>query len=433
MLDDKATVTKVAALGVEDAVKTRKYGKTLWDKLILDSTPFIFPMVEEDLNGQFTLLNRAISLIKGKVEIKEKSVDITVSTRIPYSPLGDYLNFSCLVLPSKDGLLLDEMKMGAIPLPESIVVYMARILADLVSGQELGTITLNAIHKVSIKDKTLNLHISPIPDLKERLVKIRDRFKATRDLFPMFGDPKLVRHYYQKLIELDKAHSSPEAKSLSLFLEGVFKEADRRGGAATEENRAAILAMAIYFGSYRVGSFVGNVMTEEMKAHKKINTNATLKKRNDLTKHFIISAALKILSEKEMTHAIGEFKELIDASGGGSGFSFVDLAADRAGVKFSEIGLNDKRARQLQVLMKSNLKEELFFPDISELPENISQKEFEQYYVDVESERYRKLVTEIDECIDRLPAYRSDNKVQHAETCSIRIGILVRLGNAGRR
>ena len=113
------------------------------------------------------------------------------------------------------------------------------------------------------------------------------------------------------------------------------------------------------------------------------------------------------MSDRGISYAIGEFKELMDARSGGSGFSFVDLAADRAGVRFAEKATTTAAgARQIQQLMAIEMKEELFFPNIKDLPEGITRAEFEQVYGDVGSDKYVNLVIEIDKCITRLPAYR---------------------------
>jgi len=129
--------------------------------------------------------------------------------------------------------------------------------------------------------------------------------------------------------------------------------------------------------------------------------------RRDLRLHFIISAGLELLSDRGITNAIGEFKELLDTRSRGSGFSFADLAADRAGVVFAETATRDKNsAVRLQQQLRNNVDEGLFFPSVADLQEGISRTEFAQQYNNTDSEAYRGTVAEIDERLRKLPAYR---------------------------
>jgi len=48
----------------------------------------------------------------------------------------------------------------------------------------------------------------------------------------------------------------------------------------------------------------------------------------------------------------------------GSGFSFADLAADQAGIRFAELAVADSSAEQLQQTASELAKETVFFPSI---------------------------------------------------------------------
>ena len=68
----------------------------------------------------------------------------------------------------------------------------------------------------------------------------------------------------------------------------------------------------------------------------KKNYPTFLYKRIDLAQHFIASAAITSSINGQIAKAVGEEKELNDANGG-SGFSFIDLAADKAGTRITLI------------------------------------------------------------------------------------------------
>ena len=67
----------------------------------------------------------------------------------------------------------------------------------------------------------------------------------------------------------------------------------------------------------------------------------TLRQRQDFTLHFLISAVIAAEAGTPLADAVGLWKELADARRGGSGFSFNDLAADRAGTRFGERAVRD--------------------------------------------------------------------------------------------
>ena len=90
---------------------------------------------------------------------------------------------------------------------------------------------------------------------------------------------------------------------------------------APKENEAAILALAIYAGHHWFAKFVGDVQPKKGEVTLP-KAKPTLKFRADLSQHFIFSAAIKILSEQDLSLAIGEFKELMDRGDDGSGYSF---------------------------------------------------------------------------------------------------------------
>jgi Predicted periplasmic lipoprotein (DUF2279). len=203
---------------------------------------------------------------------------------------------------------------------------MARFLIafalDSAVGNKQGEYLLSSIDSVSLTDTRINIHMKPIPGLKKSVQGMRQRLKYLRDEIAIMGKPETVRIYYVKLMELSESINTDEPISLSHFIGPLFRLAQERGGNPVDENRAAILALAIYFGHWRIEQMIGNVRSDEMKLYPPKTKNVVLANRIDLRLHFIISAALKIASATGITHAIGEFKELLDAGHGGEWFQF---------------------------------------------------------------------------------------------------------------
>jgi hypothetical protein len=122
----------------------------------------------------------------------------------------------------------------------------------------------------------------------------------------------------------------------------------------------------------------------------------TLLEREDLALHFLISAALAASADSGIAEALGVFKEL-DDSKGGSGFSFADLAADRAGIRFAEAASETVQdAQQLQKRVSQVKSETEFMPQVDNLPEGIMALELKQKYGNLDSASYRMINAEID-------------------------------------
>jgi hypothetical protein len=165
-----------------------------------------------------------------------------------------------------------------------------------------------------------------------------------------------------------------------------------------------IWALTVYFSNGAIEALVGDLVSSQ-RTLVRPPRGVTLGGRWDLMAHFVYSAGITLATQRGIGIAAGEFKELQD-SGGGSGFSFADLAADRAGVQFvTRATSSESAARQLQQRIVENDSEQAFFPDISGLLEGLSDAQFRQQYGSIQSERYRKQVALIDQRIARLPVY----------------------------
>jgi hypothetical protein len=409
-LEREPVVTSVQTVNTDDAVRARALiKKVIRDLLNSGDQPLTISATEDDLNGIFALTHRSVSRIAGYVRISPKLVEMLATIKVPHNPVGDYINVSFNIAPSDSGLRIDRTLLGRISIPGSIARYIIAFILDLTLGHNQGGYFLDSIDSVALTETSINVHMRQIPDLKQRVQEMKKRLKYVRDEVAIMGKPETVRVYYAKLIELSENVPTDKPVSLTRFISPLFKLARDRGGNPVDENRAAIVALAIYFGHWRVEQMIGNVRTDEMKLHRRQTENVVLAGRVDLRQHFIISAVLAIASERGITHAIGEYKELLDARHGGSGFSFVDLTADRAGVRFAETATNSSTAARMQHLLGDNQHEGQFFPNIKGLPERLSKEVFERYFGNVKSDTYISLVHDIDTCIGQLPAY-SDGK-----------------------
>jgi hypothetical protein len=128
----------------------------------------------------------------------------------------------------------------------------------------------------------------------------------------------------------------------------------------------------------------------------------TMHGRRDLAKHFFLSAYLMSSHGGATAHAAGFAKELLDAQGA-SGFSFADIAADRAGIRFAGDVL---KGRFPLAALGNSFKVDTFVPSIDGLPEGFSAAQFRSRYGKKDAPQVLKEIREIDRRIDALPPYR---------------------------
>jgi hypothetical protein len=97
----------------------------------------------------------------------------------------------------------------------------------------------------------------------------------------------------------------------------------------------------------------------------------------------------------------------MDATPGGSGFSFVDLAADRAGTLLTVAATESpKSARSLQLRIRKGVTIADFCPDIEGLPEGLSRDEFQGLYGGLGGDLTEGVVAEIRERLDTCPGLK---------------------------
>jgi hypothetical protein len=136
----------------------------------------------------------------------------------------------------------------------------------------------------------------------------------------------------------------------------------------------------------------------------RLGAGATLRGRGDWSKHYTVSAALAVLEHPLVSDAAGLMKEQLDALTLGTGFSFADMAADRAGVRFAVAATDSEAAaRATQARLRDVFTVSDFFPPAADLPENLTVEQFRRDYGGVGSQLYLELIAEIEARLDRCP------------------------------
>ena len=366
---------------------------------------------EDDMNALMTLVSRGDQRFAGRVIVTPGIMFVKASVRLPAKLSGRYLNLRGEFLPDERELNINLVKIGRLGFPRPLARALLKGLLTLGLGNDEGAALLDSVKSMTTEGETVRLDLRSVPQLKERLKRLQASMARLRDISQGGESPwdnKVVGLYYARLIEADRNLHAPPPPSLAYYLGPLFRLARERStaGDPVRENSAALMALSVYLGDPLFDKLAGLEFRSELLKRSSYAKEVLLGGRNDLRLHFIISAGLKLLTDQGISTAVGEFKELLDAGRGGSGFSFVDLAADRAGIRFAETATDPAGgARRLQGLLAKNPAEFLFFPVIADLPENMPKAEFEQRYGGVNDAKYNGMVREIDRRIRICPAF----------------------------
>lgn len=310
------------------------------------------------------------------IELVNYKVRCNIALRLPWNFFGHYFNAS-IRFGVKPGEILPQItkfKIGDLLLPTIFADWGMRSLIRFSSLSDYFILATKPIQRVDIDRKTLTIY-----------------YEATA-ASSYYVNEEMRRVYQQKIAEIIAQHDPKWRLSLADLLKPVFDLAYRRSNAQTaiEENRSAIIAINDYV----------NALVNPPYA-------AFLYKRTDLAKHFMGAAALSVSINRLFANALGEVKELRDAQTGGSGFSFVDLAADKAGSRFGEVAVSSlQSARSLQALTAQIQNYSDFMPDPRDLPEHMNEEEFKRNFISMQSMPYLALVAQIDARIANIPLYQ---------------------------
>ncbi|MEM9588778.1 MAG: hypothetical protein AAGA03_15960 [Planctomycetota bacterium] len=217
--------------------------------------------------------------------------------------------------------------------------------------------------------------------------------------------------YVTDLLALAEAEPSVDfAKCLQTLMTRAKKRSARSEASAVHENRAAIASLGYVLGHHRIRTWIGSDVPSMSPQVRSVFRRVSLRGRADWTRHFTVSAALQTLGNSMISKDIGILKEELD-SFGGSGFSFGDLLADRAGTRLGvEATSSEASARRIQDRIAEGIHESDVMPPGGDLQEGLTNEQFRKVYGGVTGDAYRRTVATIDQRIAELPLYRLSDR-----------------------
>jgi hypothetical protein len=343
----------------------------------------------DDLNlAANYLLNRYSKSAVG-ISLKDNKLKFIVTTTLPKNQLGKYLNIT-LRLGNVEGHQLPtitKFKAGNLLLPS----YLAAVAIDWgIRHSSLNNYFILATRPIKAVNISAEKIVITYFSSRESLIQ-------ARNFLAYSGENPPPDIYRQTLAEAIAKHDPSWRLSLAELLQPLFALALQRSTPETTiaENRWAIATVNDYI----------NRFDPEQKNHPPYHP-VFLYKRTDLAQHFISSAAITASVDVQVSEAVGVEKELHDAQGK-SGFSFVDLAADKAGTRFGLMATaSPSSGQKLQQTMAKVKDYREFMPDPSDLPEHMNVEDFKKRFGSTQSEEYQTISQAIDARIAATLVYQ---------------------------
>ena len=341
------------------------------------------------------LLNHAAARVqpsRWKVDFSAERLRLRASLRLPDNPFGPWLNLDLQARQTRGLPQLEAVSLGRLSLPVPLVEWAVDQLARQQGVGGWRTLAAVAVQRVRLSPQRAEIVYAWGADAPARVVAA---------LLPAQEHERL-RVHAAHLAQLTAAQPRGAAWSMSELLPSMFELARQRTAAGQDaalENRAALMVL----GMVANGVGLATLLPERSAELAARPIRLMMSGRRDFPQHFLVSAALAAESGGPLANMIGLYKELSDARSG-SGFSFNDMAANRAGTRLGELAVGDPT--KLQQRLSAGLHEDDLMPDVSDLPEYMNEQEFRRRFGAPGSPAYQRMMSDIEERLGATPLFR---------------------------
>lgn len=304
---------------------------------------------------------------------------------------GDWLNIEAGLQQTAGLPVFEQLRIGRVPVPAFIADFAVRRLLIHLKADDEVAVAGEMIRSVRFEANNVQMLYHWRPQAAKDMISA---------LMPK-GDHTRLKAYSDRMAALAASLDPTQPVSLAKLLPPMFALAQQRSvnGDAAAENRTAILVLAFFanhLGLYRIAPEADAWQSPPPRT-------VLLAGREDTPLHFLVSAVIASRAGSPLSNAIGLFKE-VDDSRGGSGFSFNDLAADRAGTRFGELAIASPD--KLQRLIAAGVTEADFMPHAADLPENMPEAEFRLRFGGIGAPAYNQVLADIEARVATVLLYR---------------------------
>jgi hypothetical protein len=317
--------------------------------------------------------------------IEFSTLVVRTSLPLPLPMMQRYLNLELGLVTEDEKLKPVQLQIGKLALPANLTGdLMLRGLAHSPLAAELA-LARTMLNSVQISDQNLAFrftwHGAAVA-------------KAMGGMVAQGVDETVLSTYHAYLQQTD-------SRDFTVLLGAAFTLAELRSDLHDPviENRAALTSLA----EMTLG---GRLLSRRSMEHVQRKTDIKLAGREDFSQHFALSAFLAATGGEGLSDMAGLYKELKDAQGG-SGFSFADLAADRAGSRLGQVSTGSPAAAlKMQRRLAGVRDAKVYFPSVGDLPEFMQQAEFQRRFGGVGQPAYQKMVEQIEARVLGVPLYK---------------------------
>lgn len=353
----------------------------------LRQTSLPFDLVDQGLN----YLSSRYLQGRGELRLAENSAEIRLSIPLPLAlaSLSSFLNLRTTLGESENKFHITEARIGSLPLPPQLLELAIDEVMNRSPYATEWQLALQSFRRLEFDATSKKIDLSYVwtPAILD---------KARAFVFNP-ADIENVRQAHAMFVGLLASRKIMSPVDLVDVLNPMLR---LKANSPLEEQRATLLVLAAYL----VNKDLSSLIPEASQWPKPRQVTLQLLKRDDSAQHFIISAALAAWGGEPVADAIGLYKEIADTEDG-SGFSFDDLAVDRAGTRFGKV-LREKPSEIQRLLAQHPFADSDLAPKISDLPGNINKIDFQRRFGEPGSPAYMELTNEIERRLDRIPLYQ---------------------------
>jgi hypothetical protein len=312
---------------------------------------------------------------------------LTADASVPLAA-GWWLNMSAAVTGEHRGFPDLKLRAGRISLPLAAGKWVAELGRWIAEAKGVRLPPLDElVTDFRVEQEELVAAI--------RLPKKRGLFDALVAAGGTETNTRLVKEIY---CDLAASQRGKPAIQLPLLVRRAFGDAPRLE--AESYNRAAFVALAIVVVGDRAYPLAPSA-AQAIETCSTATSSILLRDRADLAKHWTFSAALQAVLGNSPATAAGEWKELSDSLPSGSGFSFVDLAADRSGLRIARLGVDERSAARTAERLAAATEEDLLPAQLLRAEEGLPEAAFVRQFGTIKAENYKATVAWIDRELSR--------------------------------
>ena len=392
----RPSVPVPAVADAEAAARTRDLARAAAELLRAERAAGEITLPLDQIDALILSARRLAPGFRARAEAEEGRLILEGSAGLPAAEPWIWLNPRLAIASSEEGLAIESVRLGRLPLPPALARRALVAGLDHGFGPGLGEALLAALAGVRVEPDRIALRYALDPEAKDWLyAALKDQVRG----FAGGADGARIRGHLWRLDRAGDRGRLPRRGSALPYLAHVAATA---GGG--EEMKSALLALALYCGESAFGPALGVWVGDHMRGARNHCEGTTLGGRDDLKRHFIVSAGIYAARSGQVAFGMGELKELLDSEPGGSGFSFDDMAADLAGARFARALLEAPEAERAALAERIRSEADVL-PPLEGLPRGLTEAEFRARYGDVEGPAYRALIAEIDRRLDAMPLY----------------------------